>query len=65
MEGGIFFSTISSKILKKIKAFSHGEFNKENLNEKHPNKILRNEDIFNRGFELKKIKIVKAIQIIY
>ena len=31
---------------------------KENLNEKNiQNKILRNEDIFNRGFELKKIKI--------
>ena len=53
-----FFSTISSKNSEKIKAFSHGEFNKENLNEKNiQNKILRNEDIFNRGFELKKIKI--------
>ena len=60
INGGWHFSFLQSpaKILKKIKAFSHGEFNKENLNEKNiQNKILRNEDIFNRGFELKKIKI--------
>ena len=37
MEGGIFFSTISSKNSEKIKSkISHGEFNKENLNEKYP-----------------------------
>ena len=52
-----FFSTISSKNLKKIKSFSHGEFNKENLNKKISKINFKNEDIFNRGFELKKIKI--------
>ena len=42
----------------KIKSFSHGEFNKEGLNEKNiEEKILRNKDIFERKNKLKKVTI--------
>ena len=46
-------------IIKKIKSFSHGEFNKEIFLDKKEiqRKILSNEDIFNRGFRLKKIEM--------
>ena len=41
-----------------MKSFSHGEFYKENFNEKHiEEKILNNEDIFGRGNKLKKINL--------
>jgi len=58
IEGGWHFSFLHtpSQILKKIKSFSHGEHNDRSINEKViEEKILKNEDIFNRGFKLKKI----------
>ena len=61
--GGWHFSFLQnpSQILKKIKSFSHGEHNNETLNEKKIlDKILMNEDIFNRGFKLKKVEIDKT-----
>ena len=43
------------KYLNKIKSFSHGEYNNENINEKNiEEKILNNEDIFGRGNKIKK-----------
>ena len=48
-----------SRIIKKIKSYSHGEFNttdntkEENIKEKIKNNI----DVFGRGFELRKIPI--------
>ena len=61
IKGGWHFSFLQtpSDIVKKIKAFSHGEFNtKEILDQKSiKNKILNEEDIFNRGFKLTKIQI--------
>ena len=46
-------------IVKKIKSYSHGEFNNlNNTNERFiQNKILEGKDIFDRGFKLKKINI--------
>ena len=45
----LFFFTDPSQILK-INSFSHGEHNDGTLNEKEiKEKILKNEDIFNRG----------------
>ena len=61
IDGGWHFSFLQSPedIAKKIKSYSHGEFNtKENINiEKINQKINNNSDIFNRGFKLKKINI--------
>ena len=61
IQGGWHFSFLQTPqdIAKKIKSFSHGEFNnEENTNEERINqKIKDNEDIFGRGFELKKINI--------
>ena len=60
INGGWHFSYLQSpqQIITKIRSFSHGEFNDENLNEKSvEEKILKNEDIFGRNNELKKIKI--------
>ena len=61
IDGGWHFSFLQSPedIAKKIKSYSHGEFNtKENINiEKINQKINNNLDIFNRGFKLKKINI--------
>ena len=57
IHGGWHFSFLqtSEQILKKIKSFSHGEFNIDNINEKSiEKKILKNEDIFGRGITLKK-----------
>ena len=61
INGGWHFSFLQSPgdIVKKIKSFSHGEFNKdrfvnETIIEK---KILENKDIFDRGFDLKKIEL--------
>ena len=61
ISGGWHFSFLQSPrdIVRKIKSYSHGEFNTqentdENIIEK---KILQNKDIFDRGFKLKKIKI--------
>ena len=63
IDGGWHFSFLQNpnQILKKIKSFSHGEHNNETLNEKKIlDKISMNEDIFNRGFKLKKIEIDKT-----
>ena len=60
IEGGWHFSYMHKpeQILKKIKSFSHGEFDNKDINVKLiEQKILNNEDIFNRGFSLKKIKL--------
>jgi beta-1,4-mannosyl-glycoprotein beta-1,4-N-acetylglucosaminyltransferase len=61
IEGGWHFSFLQkpSDIAKKIKSFSHGEFNKNEITDeiKIKEKILNNEDIFGRGFKLKKIDI--------
>lgn len=61
IDGGWHFSFLQSPedIAKKIKSYSHGEFNtKENINiEKINQKINNNSDVFNRGFKLKKINI--------
>ena len=50
-----------SDIAKKIKSFSHGEFNKKEIidEKKIKDKISNNEDIFDRGLKLKKINIDK------
>ena len=64
IKGGWHFSFLQSPsdISKKIKSYSHGEFNlKENTDEdKIRQKIKDNVDIFGRGFELKKINIDKS-----
>ena len=61
IQGGWHFSFLQSTadIIKKIRCFSHGEFNtKEITDQKNiEKKIISGKDIFNRGFELKKIKI--------
>ena len=60
ISGGWHFSYMQSpeKILTKIKSFSHGEYDNEDLNEKYiEKKILSNEDIFGRGTNLEKIAI--------
>ncbi len=60
INGGWHFSFLQTpeQILKKIKSFSHGEFNKKGLSEEEiVDKIQKSEDIFNRGFELKKVVI--------
>ena len=47
------------KIIKKIKSFSHGEFNKEEYVDLNTieDKILSQKDIFGRGFQLKKVNL--------
>ena len=61
IKGGWHFSFLQSpkNIIKKIKSYSHGEFNtSEIINEdKIQEKIIKGLDIFNRGFKLKKIDI--------
>ena len=61
IKGGWHFSFLQKPedIITKIKSFSHGEFNENNNIDKKKieRKILENEDIFNRGFKLKKIDI--------
>ena len=60
INGGWHFSFLQTpdQILNKIKSYSHGEFNDRNLSiKKIEEKILKNEDIFNRGFKLKKINL--------
>ena len=63
ISGGWHFSYMQtpSQILNKIKSFSHGEFNSENLSETNiQEKILKNEDVFGRGTRLQKIEIDKS-----
>ncbi len=59
--GGWHFAYLQSakNISKKIKSFAHGEFNKEHLadEEKIKDRIERGEDVFERGFKIKKIEI--------
>ena len=61
IKGGWHFSFLQTPedIVKKIKSYSHGEFNTiENTNEEKINKkITENEDIFGRGITLKKIEL--------
>ena len=61
IKGGWHFSFLQkpSDIVKKIKSYSHGEFNRDEIidEKKIEEKILKKEDIFNRGYELKKIII--------
>ena len=60
IEGGWHFSYLNSpeQILNKIKSFSHGEFNSNKISKKDiEEKINKNEDIFGRGFKLKKVEI--------
>ena len=66
IKGGWHFSFLQTPedIIKKIKSYSHGEFNtEENTNEeKIKKKIVNYKDIYNRGFELKKIDIDSSFQ---
>ena len=58
--GGWHFSFLQTpqQILTKIKSFSHGEFNKKEINEVDiEEKIIKNKDIFGRDTELKKITL--------
>ena len=60
IKGGWHFSFLQSpsQILKKIKSYSHGEFNDDKLTiENIEKRIIKSEDIFNRGFKLKKIDL--------
>ena len=54
-----FFFSASSEDIAKIKSYPHGEFNtEENVNiDKINQKIKNNIDIFDRGYQLKKIDI--------
>ena len=57
IKGGWHFSYLQTpkQILKKIKSFSHGEYNDDIISEKIiEKKILKNEDIFGRNHFLKK-----------
>ena len=60
-DGGWHFAYLQSpkNISKKIKSFAHGEFNKADIaNEENIKlRIERGQDIFNRGYGLKKINI--------
>ena len=61
IKGGWHFSFLQkpSDIIKKIKSFSHGEFNEvQFVDEKRiEERITNNEDVFGRGYDLKKINI--------
>jgi beta-1,4-mannosyl-glycoprotein beta-1,4-N-acetylglucosaminyltransferase len=64
IKGGWHFSFLQKPldIVKKIKSYSHGEFNQNQFidEKKIEEKIANNEDIFGRGFDLKKIDIDKS-----
>ena len=64
IKGGWHFSFLQSPsdIAKKIISFSHGEFNTKEITNKEriKEKIKNNEDIFDRGFKLKKIAIDRS-----
>ncbi len=60
IKGGWHFSYLQTpkQILKKIKSFSHGEYNDDIISEKIiGEKILKNEDIFGRNHFLKKVEL--------
>ena len=60
-DGGWHFAYLQSpeNISKKIKSFAHGEFNKDNIsNEENIKlKIEKGQDIFDRGYNLKKVEV--------
>ena len=60
-DGGWHFAYLQNAedISKKIKSFSHGEFNKDDLTNKQniEEKIKSQKDIFNRNFTFKKVKL--------
>ena len=60
INGGWHFSFLQkpSDIAKKIKSYSHGEFNKDEITDekKIKEKIAKNEDIFGRNIRAKKNK---------
>ncbi len=60
-DGGWHFAYLQNpeNISKKIKSFAHGEFNKEHLADeiKIKERIKKGEDIFERGYKIKKIEI--------
>ena len=62
--GGWHFAYLqhSEGIIKKIKSFSHGEFNKPNITNKNSieEKIKMKKDIFNRDLALKKVELDKT-----
>ena len=62
--GGWHFAYLQSpeNISKKIKSFAHGEFNKEDISNKENIKIKidKGQDIFDRGYSLKKVEIDKG-----
>ena len=59
--GGWHFSYLQTpeNIAKKIKSFAHGEFNTEKITNENSikSKIVNGQDIFERGFNLKKVEI--------
>ena len=59
--GGWHFAYLQSpeNISKKIRSFAHGEFNKEDIanEEKIKHKIENGQDIFDRGYNLKKVEV--------
>ena len=59
--GGWHFAYLQSpkNISNKIKSFAHGEFNKDHLADeiKIKERISKGQDVFERGFKIKKIKI--------
>ena len=60
MEVGILHIYKTIKIsLKKIRSFAHGEFNRDDIvdEENIRLKIEKNEDIFGRGYKIKRIAI--------
>ena len=60
-DGGWHFAYLQNpeNISNKIKSFAHGEFNKKNIvdEEKIKSKIEKGQDIFERGYNLRKVKI--------
>ena len=60
-----FFHKLSANF-KKIKSFSHGEFNDQELNEEQiEKKIIENKDIFGRDLTLKKVELTIHIPNIF
>ena len=60
-DGGWHFAYLQNpeNISNKIKSFAHGEFNKKNIvdEENIKSKIEKGQDIFERGYNLRKVKI--------
>ena len=60
INGGWHFSYLQTpeQIINKIKSFSHGEYDNNTISKKViEEKILKNEDIFSRGYSLEKVEI--------